>query len=77
MKNGEFVIEGEEVVLVEAGANLREAYKAAQAAHFPCDWRELPEEFFRGAQYNTWMEMTYYPTQEKVLKYAHDWIDHG
>ena len=75
--NGEFLIEGGKVDLVEAGSCLRDAYRAAQAAHFPCDGAELPEAFFRGAQYNTWMEMTYYPTQEKVLAYAHEWIDRG
>lgn len=28
-------------------------------------------------QYNTWMQFTYEPTQQKVLQYAHELIEHG
>lgn len=77
IEDGAFLLEGGEVELWEDGSCLREAYRAAQQAHFPCDGVELPEEFFRTAQYNTWMEYTYYPDQEGVLKFAHAWLDHG
>ena len=74
---GEILVEGEEVSVTEAGDSLRDAYLAAMRAHFPFDGRHLPERFFTTAQYNTWMEFTYYPTQEGVLAYAHAIVDHG
>lgn len=75
--NGVFEMEGEEITLETLGSNLREAYQEAQKRHFPCDGRMLPEAFFTTAQYNTWMEFTYYPTQQGVLEFAQGWLDHG
>lgn len=70
-------IEGENVQLVEAGDCLRDAYLAAMKAHFPFEQKDLPEKFFTTAQYNTWMEFTYNPTQKAVLEYAHAIVDNG
>ncbi len=66
-----------EVTMNVAGSTLREAYLAASKAHFPFTGKVPPEEFFMTAQYNTWMEFTYDPTQEKVLEYAHAIVDNG
>ncbi|MDD6884849.1 MAG: glycoside hydrolase family 31 protein [Eubacteriales bacterium] len=74
---GVFVIEGEDVRRIRGGSNLREAYCSAMRDHFPCDGKVLPEAFFRTAQYNTWMEFTYYPTQEGVLAYAREYLKNG
>lgn len=76
-KKGVVVIEGENVRLVEAGDCLRDAYLAAMKAHFPFEQKDLPEKFFTTAQYNTWMEFTYNPTQKSVLAYAHAIVDNG
>ena len=75
--NGIIEIEGEDVRLVEAGSCLRDAYISAQAKHFPCDKKELEPLFFSLPQYNSWIEFAYYPTQEGILKYAHNIISHG
>jgi len=77
VENGVMEFEGGKVDLVVAGSTLREAYLHAQAAHFPCDKVKLKKEFFKTAQYNTWMEFTYYPTQEGVLNYAKEWLKRG
>ena len=77
VSGGEFVIRGENVRLYQAGSTLREAYLAAMQAHFPSNHKRLPEAFFKTAQYNTWMEFTYYPTQEGVLKFARKYLEHG
>lgn len=61
----------------EAGDCLRDAYIAAMKKHFPFSGKALPREFFETAQYNTWMEFTYNPTQEGVIKYAREIIEHG
>ena len=71
------VLIGEDFQLNEKGNNLREAYLNAMNDHFPFEGNSLPSEFFTTAQYNTWMEFTYHPTQEGVLDYAHNIISHG
>lgn len=74
---GTVTVNGENPVLTTGGDCLRDAYLCAMKAHFPFEKRELPEKFFRTAQYNTWMEFTYYPTQKSVLAYAHAIVDNG
>ncbi len=75
--------EGEaEFLLATAGDSLRNAYMAAMEKYFPFketmeQGKILPRSFFTTAQYNTWMEFTYFPTQEKVLDYAHKIVDNG
>ncbi len=63
-------IEGEDVIIEQVGSTLKEAYMTAMKKYFPFDGVRLPERFFTTAQYNTWMEFTYTPTQEGVLQYA-------
>lgn len=68
--------------LWEGGKCLRDAYLAAMEAHFPFaearkEGKKLPRKFFTTAQYNTWMEFTYDPTQKGVLEYAHAIVDNG
>ena len=75
--NGTITLQAEAPVLVVAGDSLRDAYLHASKAHFPFEEKDLPEKFFRTAQYNTWMEFTYNPTQQSVLAYAHAIVDNG
>lgn len=77
VKDGVFTLDGTEIVLEEYGSTLRDAYTGAQAAHFPPSGDELPEVFFCKAQYNTWMQHTYNPTQEKVMQYAREIVENG
>ncbi|MDR1274564.1 MAG: glycoside hydrolase family 31 protein, partial [Odoribacteraceae bacterium] len=67
----------EEVEPRRAGKTLREAYRAASAAHFP-PAGELPDTlFFTMPQYNTWIELLYDQNQEDILRYARSIVDHG
>ncbi len=80
VENGELCFDSiEEIKLYEAGTCLRDAYLHAMKNHFPFDFggKTLPREFFKTAQYNTWMEFTYDPRQESVLEYARNIISHG
>lgn len=77
ISNGEFEIEGEDVKLESFGNSLKEAYKGAQAKYFSPKGAYLPEIFFKVPQYNTWMQHTYNPTEEKVLKYAEEILENG
>lgn len=77
VSEGVFTLEGEDILLDESGTTLRDAYRNAQSAHFPCDKKELEPLFFQVPQYNSWIEFAYYPTQEGILRYAREIIDHG
>lgn len=77
VENEELCFDGGEFELAETGGKLREAYLDAMKKHFPFSGKTLPHEFFKTAQYNTWMEFTYDPTQKGVLEYAHAIIEHG
>lgn len=74
---GALCFEGEGFELKCYGNTLRDAYLGAMRDYFPFEGKALPHEFFKGAQYNTWMEYVYDPTEKGVLEYAHALIDHG
>lgn len=61
----------------KAGTTLRDAYMAAQAAHFPASGLLPDTLFFTRPQYNTWIELMYNQNQEDILRYAHAIIDNG
>lgn len=75
--NGVIQIQGDDVVLEKFGGTLREAYLGAMHKYFPPAGNNPPEDFFIKPQYNTWMQMTYNPTQDKVLEYAKNIIANG
>lgn len=83
VENGELCFEGDcDFELYEGGSCLRDAYLEIMEKHFPFEdsrknGKSLPREFFKTAQFNTWVEFTYYPNQKSVLKYAHEVIDNG
>ena len=77
IQSGTIEIEGDDVTIESFGKSLREAYCGAQAKYFKPRGNSLPEIFFKIPQYNTWMQHTYYPTEEKVLKYAEEIIENG
>lgn len=57
--------------------NLRGAYLAAGERYFPPSGQIPHELSFLAPQYNTWIDMGKYPTQEKVLRYAQDVLKAG
>lgn len=57
--------------------NLRGAYLAAVERFFPPSELFPHELSFLAPQYNTWIDMGKYPTQEKVLRYAQDILKAG
>lgn len=77
IKDGKIYADGKNIELYSAGSTLKDAYTAASKKHFPFDGKELKEKFFATAQYNTWMQVTYNPTQENVLEYAQSVVDNG
>ena len=59
------------------GANLRSAYAGACGQYFKPAGTYPEPLLFRAPQYNTWIEMTYDPTQEKVHEYANKLLAAG
>lgn len=59
-----------EIVLQDGFHDLRGAYLAAMKSHFPFHEIRLSDRFFKEPVYNSWIELTYYQTQDNILKYA-------
>lgn len=59
------------------GGGLREAYLDAMKNCFPWHRIQLDDRLFSGPVYNTWIELTFHQSQEKILQYAHDILSHG
>jgi alpha-glucosidase (family GH31 glycosyl hydrolase) len=65
------------IILGQNGDDLRSAFLGAAAKYFPPTGTYPDPLLFRAPQYNTWIEMTYDPTQEKVREYAHNLLRAG
>ncbi len=67
----------DEIILSEGHTSLKRAYLDASKKFFPVS-ASLPEKrLFTHPQYNTWIELMYDQTQEKIHKYASDIIKKG
>ncbi len=78
IENGELDLSARsEIILVNAGKTLKDAYLCASRAHFAFNGDTPPLKFFESAQYNSWMELDYHQNQEAILKYAHAIVDNG
>ncbi len=81
-----FALENEMLILTDPyhlvkhgrkGNTLKESADYSSAHFFPPDG-EIPDpDLFSQPQYNTWIEMTYFHTQEKVMEYAKGIINNG
>lgn len=75
---GTIEIEGDrDVILKDGFETLRGAYLAAMKAHFPFHEIKLSNRFFEAPVYNTWIELTFYQEQERILEYAGKILDNG
>lgn len=59
------------------GENLREAFLYASSTFFPPSGTSPDRRFFTVPQYNTWMEMSYECSQQKVIDYAEAILANG
>lgn len=65
------------VEAIKVGKTLREAFVLASHEHFKPSGTVPPAEFFRTAQWNTWIELLYDQSQEGILNYARNIIKNG
>lgn len=78
VQNGKIRIKSDySVELNDDGKTLKEAYLNASVKHFPFSGKMPDLKFFETAQYNTWMEFDYNPTQSGVLDYARKIVENG
>jgi alpha-glucosidase (family GH31 glycosyl hydrolase) len=77
--SSELIVDGLKgsIVVGEGARSLRGAFQEASQLFFPPSGIFPNLLFFTVPQYNTWMEMSYKPTQEKILAYAEAIIAHG
>ena len=61
----------EDIKLYEGFGTLKEAFLDAAHKFFPADGKIPPENFITKPQYNTWAELIYDQSQERILGYAH------
>lgn len=75
----ELIIEGRKgtIKLEQGGDHLRDAFLHASRTFFAPSGTHPDPIFFNVPQYNTWMEMSYHPTQDKVLDYAEAILANG
>ena len=64
-------------ILRDTGGTLKTAYLAAMEACFPPSGALPAEALFKAPIFNTWIELTFYESQEAVLRYARGILDHG
>ena len=75
--SGGLTVDGRDLVCGQGEATLAGAFRAAATEHFPAAGRAPASAMFSAPQYNTWIEMPYQPTQDKVLTYIRDLLDAG
>lgn len=75
--NGEIILTGKDIVVKQNGNTLKSAYQGLVKDFYKNDHKTPNLLMFEKPQYNTWIEMGYDCTQEKVLKYAHDIINNN
>lgn len=66
-----------EIDYAEGFETLKGAFLEAMSRYFKPNGVIPPEEFFTIPQYNTWIELIYDQTQERVMTYAHGIADNG
>lgn len=64
------------ITLNQTRGGLRTAFRAAARKYFPPSGKVPPREFFTLAQFNTWIELTYDQSQERILEYARGILAH-
>ena len=64
-------------IKLEHKENIKEAYFDCAKKHFNCDGKHPDLDLFSIPQYNTWIEMNWFPTQDKVIAYAKEIIKNG
>ncbi len=76
-EDGMLTIEGEDIIVKDGFASLKDAYMDAARTCFPSNGKTPDALMFTHPQYNSWIEMIYEPTGEKMEKYAKSLVDAG
>lgn len=75
--NKTLIVDSLEPLTIHQKENLKEAYYDCANKHFIMDNKYPDIDMFSIPQYNTWIQMNWFPTQEKVLDYAKEILANG
>ena len=75
--DGQLSVVGHDIQVLRHGDCLRDAFMEASARFFPPSGHAPARQLFDGAQYNTWIDQPYRPTQATVLNYVRELLDSG
>lgn len=76
-QDGVLTVEGENLISGQAGDTLFSARSFLTENVYHPDGKTPHIDMFQKIQYNTWIQMQYEPSQEKVLSYARSILDNG
>lgn len=74
---GVITVDADDIQLSEGHESLKGAYLAAMKEHFPVHKITLDPLLFSRPQYNSWIELTYFQSQDKIMEYANSILEHG
>ena len=69
-RDGQLTVVGHDIQVLSHGDCLRDAFMEASHRFFPPSGHAPAKRLFAGAQYNTWIDQPYRPTQITVLDYV-------
>ncbi|HJC64766.1 MAG TPA: glycoside hydrolase family 31 protein [Candidatus Blautia merdavium] len=67
----------EDCLVKQPGGNLREAYLGAMKEHFPFTGKMPARELFEKIIYNSWIELTFFQSEQAILEYAEKILSSG
>jgi len=73
--NGQVSVTGHDIQALAHGNCLRDAFMEASRRFFPPSGHAPAWQLFAGAQYNTWIDQPYRPTQATVLDYVRELLE--
>ncbi|MDD7266758.1 MAG: glycoside hydrolase family 31 protein [Lachnospiraceae bacterium] len=76
LKDGEIEVPSD-CILTDTKGRLKEAYQFAIREYSPFHKNMPNQKLFRHIQYNTWIELTFYQSEEAVLQYAERLLTDG
>jgi alpha-glucosidase (family GH31 glycosyl hydrolase) len=78
-KNGSLIVSSRTGVIQmgKAGDDLKSAFQYVQSQFFPSNGKTPDLTMFEVPQYNTWIELMYNQSEDRILKYAENIISNG
>lgn len=76
-KVGELTVSGEDMVYKTLDGGIKACFEYLKTNIFPDDGEFPDEDLIIHPQYNTWIELTHYQCEEKIIEYAENLVKNG